>query len=309
MSVSLVKEKLLAVAHSGAYSLFTPSETRALAGQLDVFLRDHSSDKLTPLEYYDLLELQFYLTLISNEDKKAKSILDQLQDQFSSKDSQRLKLMKSIYLEAIGQSTEAIEALKGNKDEMRLARRMATFARKADNNEGYIKNLVSYLDLQPLDTMAWDELSFEYSKVGAYNKSVFCLEEIVLQDPLAYQCFYKIGLNNYYWGKQLMEGLWGSSSQGQPKKEKIVTLITVLSSARDNWLRCIEIFPKHTKSWVGIYLILNESFILKLNKWVHIREVEQFISHSRQLTIKAESTIKKLEGISDDNTFHELISI
>lgn len=311
MSVPLVKDKLLAVAHSGAYASFTPTETRAFLRQLDVFIKDHGSDRLTPLEYYDLLELQFYLLLIASEDKKAKQILDQLKDQFTSKDSQRLKLMTSMYLEAVGNDSEAMEALKGNRDEMRLGRRMVTFARKLDNGKGednpsndiYISNLVAYLNMQPLDLMAWDELALEYSKVGAYDKSVFALEEIVLQDPLAYGCFHKIGLNSYYLALQLL----AAGNQAQQKKEKIIALVNVLTNARDNWLRAIEIFPKYTKSWVGIYLVLNEAFLLKLSKYTNLKEVELYIRNAKRLVPKAEATIKKLEGISEDSAFHELV--
>ena len=71
-------------------------------------------------------------------------------------------------------------------DELRLLRRLTTLSRHDKNPTKYINNLIYYLNLQPSDLIAWAELSEQYQKLGNYDKSIYCLKEVVLQNPLAY---------------------------------------------------------------------------------------------------------------------------
>lgn len=165
---SLVKVKLLKIAKSGAFATFSPQQLDECRSQI----LSLATDKLTNSEIYSILELQFYISLLTNHDVEAKAALDRLLDQFAVEKSQKLKILRSLYLEAIGEDERAIKILTQDPDELDLSRRLTTFSRKkkevSENLDGmsYISNLIFYLDLNPSDIKTWAELAGEYSKRG-----------------------------------------------------------------------------------------------------------------------------------------------
>ncbi|ABN66829.2 predicted protein [Scheffersomyces stipitis CBS 6054] len=286
--VLLAKNRLLVISSSGAFANFNPLQLQGVYDELDTFLTGHG-DSLDSIELFTLYELQFYLSVMTNHDIKAKSILDRLLDQFgSNKKSQRIKLLQSIYLEAVGEKAAATKLLEQNMDETLLSRRLVTFTRNNENeadNEEYISTLNFYLNLSPSDLVAWAELAHEYTRSGHYDKAVFCYKEILLQEPHAYPIFYQVGLNYYY------QFLQEERNLKTDKKDKIVEMTQLLSYSRDNFLRSIEICDVYSLSWVGLYALTGLKFNDKLAK---VKEVSGYLAKNDKLRELSEKKIKQL---------------
>lgn len=238
----LLKNKLLIVATTGTFTKFPPATLYKYKVELTSFLA--SSPLVSAIELYTLIELQFYLCILTKDDVQAEKQLKLILDKFElNKKSQRIKFLQSIYYEAIGELTQSRELLSQDADEIRLSRRLLTLTRNEDDPQEYIKNLNFYLTVQPSDIPTWAELGDEYFKVGHYDEAIFCYKEILMHEPVAYHYFYKTGLTSYYKYLQVLK---------TAKKEHLLELLIHL---RNNYLRCIEIFDGHKESWLGIQIL------------------------------------------------------
>ncbi|KAI5967199.1 oca3 [Candida margitis] len=237
---AVIKRKLLNVATTGRFATFTPQEINNHTKQLKSYLQNHQ-DKLDSIELFQLFELDFYLSLITGHDIEAKAVLERLNDQFGNKvSSQRIKLLKSIYFEAIGDLKSAGEILSEDPDELQLSRRLTTMSRHADDLK-YINNLVYYLNLAPGDVVAWCELADEYAKLKEFSKAIHCLKRVLVIEPDAYTVFNKIAL------------LYRLSSIDS-KKDKSA----LLQSSVKEYLRSIDINKNNKSTWEGLYSTIHE---------------------------------------------------
>lgn len=274
---TLLKKKLLLVASTGKFSTFTPHQLQKYKDELNIFLA--LGPAVTSIELYQLFELQFYLSILTNDDSAAERALARILDKFElNKKSQRIKLLQSIYYEATGDVAKAKELLGANADEIKLSKRLVTFSRNGDDNTAYINNLVFYLGLQPGDLSTWAELGDEYFKIGHYDEAIFSYKEILLQEPLAYHWFYKIGLCHYYRYLQVLK-------QSTTKKEVILDCLT---QSRNNYLRCIELYENHDKSWLGINILTKIPLNDKLS------EAKAYISQNERLAKASSDMLTKL---------------
>lgn len=290
-SFELIKNKLLLVAKHESFVQFSPPQLVEYQRETDKFMVEYL-DSLDVLELFELYQLQFFLNLMTKNDTEAKVVLDIIINQFELeiKQSQRVRLLKSIYYEAIGEQSEAEASLGSNPNEMRLSRRLCSFSR----NKDYPSNLNFYLNLQPSDTLGWSELAEKYHRLGAYDKAVFAYQEILLQEPFAYPIFYKIGLNYYYLFLQQYELLKGGS------KAKLQELQDILINCRDNYLRSIEICDVCVKSWLGLSIIGN---IVQDPKFNRINFDTEYIKQNDQLL---ELSQKKLQQLADEDLKSQL---
>lgn len=83
------------------HNIQTPQASQTIYNELAQFL-SINAESIDTIELFNLYELQFYISLITNHDVEAKTCLDRLVDQFGFEKSQRVKLLKSIYFEAMG---------------------------------------------------------------------------------------------------------------------------------------------------------------------------------------------------------------
>lgn len=73
--------------------------------------------------------------------------------------------------------------------------------------EDAIKALTALLNHSPNDAESWSQLSGLYFQQGLYAQSIFCLEEVLLILPNAYNIFARLGEVNYVASEKKMEGL------------------------------------------------------------------------------------------------------
>ncbi|GEQ68038.1 hypothetical protein JCM33374_g1704 [Metschnikowia sp. JCM 33374] len=283
-----------------------PMQLDALHSEVGHFLKA-ASDYLDAVDLFDIYELQFYISLLTNHDVEAKSLLDRFNDQFSGKKSQKIMVMRSMYYEATGDVKAAIDALGTDPNELRASRRLATFSRtRADgsyNAPEYIKSLNYYLDLQPSDIKAWAELGDVYSSVGHYDKAVFCFKEVLLHKPDAHNFFYKAGLNLYLQHLQNLD-------QKSDKKDALLENLRVFEHARDCFLGCVDINESATNGWLGIYLLAKSPLLEKLSSSKSVpsaKNIELLCTNMGKLGQLSQKQIMKIEGLADETAFAEFL--
>lgn len=293
-----LKQKYSAILSSGVFAHFSPPELQKLHRDVTDYLNSRG-DKVDSIELFDLYELQFYLLLLTNHDIEAKTCLDRINDQFASKRSQKIMVLRLMYFEATGDLKAAINALGNDPDEVKASRRLATFARNSKTNAEYIKSLNYYLNLQPSDLVSWAELADEYAKVSHYDKAIFCLKEVLLQEPHAYNIFYKVGLYLYY---QYLQEFKESD-----KKEKLLGALEPLEHARNAFLRSVEISESYVKSWVGIYTVSGATLLDKLQVKNQTKKVQQFLDETLKLRELSKQRIMDIEKLETEEEFQEYL--
>lgn len=303
----LSQQRYLSILETGAFANFPSEQLAQLHKEVGNFLIGNSG-QLELADQFDLYELQFYLSLLTNHDVEAKSYLDRVNDQFSGKRSQKIMILRLMYYEATGDMKLAVKALGENADELRASRRLATFSKhKMDgslNVPEYIKNLNFYLNLQPADAVAWAELGDQYHAIGHYDKAVFCFKEVLLQQPHAYNIFYKAGINYYY---QFLQ----EQTDKNERKDRLLASFDLLQNARDCFLRSVEISENYVKGWVGVYVVSKLPFIEKLegNKTLSgNKKVALFILETKKLQKLSQNrviAIEQLESVQEFEAYLE----
>lgn len=270
------KTKLLQIAKHGVFNTFTPPQLARCREQLLAL----TTDSLSSLEMYALLELQFYISLLTDHDVEAKACLDRLVDQFEPEKSQRLKVLQSIYLEAVGEEAKAQLMLSLDPDELELSRRLTTFSRNNGDTAAYISNLVFYLDLNPSDIKTWAELADQYLRTGNYDRAIYCYKEVLLQEPFAYNIFYQCGLQHY---KQFLQ--LDQQNGARERKEKVLEAVEQLTRARHNFLRSTEICQDYAVGWLAVAQIGGlADFHRRIEaKYGTVKEVRAFLDDTRKL--------------------------
>lgn len=304
---ALAQQRYTAILASGSFANFPPEQLSQLHNEVGAFLYSHG-DQLELAHQFDLYELQFYLSLLTNHDVEAKSYLDRINDQFAGKTSQKIMILRLMYYEATGDLKLAVNSLGDSADELRASRRLATFSKhKSDgtlNVPEYIKNLNFYLNLQPSDPVAWAELGDQYHAIGHYDKAVFCFKEVLLQLPHAYNIFYKVGLNLYY---QFLQ----ESTDKNEKKEKLLASLELLQNARDAFLRSVEISETYTKSWVAVYVVSQSPFLDKLENQkslASVKKIPQFILETKKLRELSKKKVIEIEKLQSDAEFDQFLA-
>lgn len=299
---SAIKQRYLNILSSGVFVKASPEWLEKHYQEVRSYMLTHKG-KLDASELFDMYELQFYLLLLTSRDLEAKLYLDRFNDQFAGKKSQKLAILRLMYYEAIGDEERALQVLRDDPDELRASRRLMTISRRKpdglDNCTEYIKSLNFYLSLQSSDVMVWAELGDVYHSIGEYEKAVYCFKEVLLQEPHAYNMFYKAGLSLYY------QHLRGSSAKGS-KKDILQQELQVLEHSRDCFLRAVEISESYTKGWVGVYTVCTSDLLGKLRGDKSLSGVavfDRFVLESEKLVTLSKSRILALEHLQTDEEF------
>lgn len=157
----------------------------------------------------------------------------------------------------------SLTTLGSNPNEMRLSRRLCSRSR----NKNYISNLNFYLNLQPNDLVTWAEVADEYKKIGQYKDYIFCLQEILLHDPIAYPIWYKIGVGYY---KLFLQNLKIKNYSKNLKSDEL-SLNELLISSSNHFLRAIEI-ADYKNAYYGLLIINKDLKDDKIDKLLKLNE-------------------------------------
>lgn len=140
--------------------------------------------------------------LQTGDESSARMCLDRLSDRFGPS-NERIMALKGLYQEATADSAEDlakilqryVATLAVNPVNVPVAKRRITLLQSLSRQGEAIKALVELLEFSPSDAEAWMQLAELYFESGLYDRAVFCLEEILLITPNAWN----VGLGPSQW--------------------------------------------------------------------------------------------------------------
>lgn len=186
-------------------SFLPPSETLRISRQAHQFFASQTSS-LPALPYpltlitdsesqekWQTYENLFLACLRTGDDESAYLCLEELTDRFG-KDNMRIQALQGLYREATAKNDQELEAVLTQYDDllkeaptnMGIRKRRVALLRSMGRNAEAVTALTELLDVSPIDAEAWSELADLYLTQGMYTQSIYCLEEVLLVTPNAW---------------------------------------------------------------------------------------------------------------------------
>lgn len=161
---------------------------------LSLFLSNDSPEKWT---IYDNL---FRACLLAGHDATASQLLTELTARFGVS-NHHVAAMRGLYSEATAANSDELgetiklydEILAEDPTLFALRKRRAALLKSVGKGADAIRDIVSLLDSSPTDAEAWMELAEMYVAMGNWEQAVFCLEEVVLVMPNAWNVQARFG--------------------------------------------------------------------------------------------------------------------
>lgn len=315
-----IRDQLLILHRTGKFTKLNNNEIDLYYQLNKNFLNYNlnNNNKLNEFEKFTLYELQFYLSIFKNEDIEAKIILDKLNDKFNSTNSERLIILKSIYLESISNLKDENETIRqvikflkdsqfeiiksinkskatnvtslksqsNIKDLIKINKRILILSKNLLNLNDYILKLNEFLNDFPLEFDIWYELSYNYEILNQFDKSIYCLQEILINLPFNYNLIFKIGelyFKIYLQNKNLNSLIYS-----------IKNYIRVLELCENNFKSLINL-----NNSINLLLSLNENENNNNNKLLNI-DLKNY-EKINEIVINKLKFIKKNELTNDEN--------
>ncbi|MCJ1313418.1 hypothetical protein MMC25_007096 [Agyrium rufum] len=138
--------------------------------------------------------------LRTGDDKSALQCLEQLIGRFGSS-NERVMALQGIYQEAVATDDEALakvlneyeDILSRNPTNMPISKRRIALLQTLGRPKEAINAAVELLDASPTDAETWSELSDLYLSHSSFPQAIFCLEEVLLILPNAWNVHARIG--------------------------------------------------------------------------------------------------------------------
>ncbi|TKA26295.1 hypothetical protein B0A50_05074 [Salinomyces thailandicus] len=200
-----------------------PQHTLALSQRAAAYSKSQQSSFTLPYplsllsntesqEKWATYENIFLACLRTGDNDSAYLCLEELTDRFG-RTNERIMALQGLYKEATAQSQEQLEGvmreydeiLKANGAVFSIRKRRIALLKSMGRAAEAMSDLVSLLDVSPTDAEAWAELSDMYLQQGLYEQAVYCLEEVLLVMPNAWNMHAKLG-EVLFLSAQKMEG-------------------------------------------------------------------------------------------------------
>ncbi|KAL8768120.1 MAG: hypothetical protein Q9209_005583 [Squamulea sp. 1 TL-2023] len=233
-------------------------------------------------ELWSTYENLLYSCLRTGDDKAAHSCLQQLSGRFGTRD-QRVMGLRGLYQEAMAEDNSALLQMLRQYDEIlhedpaitpvrkRRIALLRSLAREADA----INALIELLEASPTDIESWAELCELYVSQGLYQQAEFCLEEILLSKPNAWNIQARLG-----------EILYISASTTQDQSG------TLAESVR-RFCRSIELCDGYLRGYYGLKLATDKLLVV-LRDIARTDSRTSSSSRNQELAIPSVETLQKL---------------
>ena len=170
-----------------------PEFLQGNSAQLPIFPLSLLSRQTESAELWNTYEKLLVSCLQSGDEKSAHLCLERLINRFGAS-NERVMALRGVYEEAIAKTPRDLErilqeyetTLAANPVNIPVAKRRITLLQSLSRQADAIKVLVELLDFSPSDAEAWMELAELYFSTGMYDRAVFCLEEVLLITPNAW---------------------------------------------------------------------------------------------------------------------------
>ncbi|KAL8707897.1 MAG: hypothetical protein Q9220_007117 [cf. Caloplaca sp. 1 TL-2023] len=197
-----------------------------------------------PAEYWTTVENMLHACLRTGDDKTAHLCLEKLADRFGVS-NERVMGLRGLYQEALAEDRPALLQILREYDaiiskdptNIPIRKRRVAVLRTISREGDAIQNLVELLEACPTDIESWAELSELYTSQGFYQQAEFCLEEILLSTPNAWNIHARLG-----------EVLYISSTSSQDQ------LGSLVESLR-RFCRSIELCDGYLRGYYGLKLV------------------------------------------------------
>ncbi|KAL8829892.1 MAG: hypothetical protein Q9170_005977 [Blastenia crenularia] len=151
-------------------------------------------------ELWTNYENLLYSCLRTGDDRAAHYCLERLASRFGT-DDERVMGLRGLYQEAMAEDSPALLEILHQYDEILVQdpsntpvrKRRVALLRSIAREGDAINALVELLGASPTDIEAWAELADLYTSQGLYQQAEFCLEEILLSTPNAWNVHARLG--------------------------------------------------------------------------------------------------------------------
>ncbi|EWH17632.1 hypothetical protein P283_J20586 [Saccharomyces cerevisiae P283] len=253
MLKDLVREKLLTIMNTKAYTQFNPEQLLQLENEMKIYMKSGDS-ALTEGNYFFLMEMLFYVLVYRNQDVDAQVVYNTLRDRLG-ENSYKMVIMKVTLLQINGNDKGAIEYLENLLNDdleyetdfvtyVSIAKKLIAIKTTSKNlsQESILKEVVALTDKFPLDAELWWYASEIYFEMGQFEKAHYCLEQVLCITPFNYACFGRLSETLYY----------------EALRSKKQTKIELLEKALKNALRSVELSELYLKGWALVNIISRE---------------------------------------------------
>ena len=238
-------------------SYLRPDETLKLSQQASQFLQSTSTISLPyPLslifgsespEKWQTYENLLLACLETGDDKSAHLALDRLMARFG-KDNERVQALRGLYLEATAKDEKELQdvlqmyedTLKETPTNMPIRKRRVALLRSMGRTADATKGLTELLDVSPIDSEAWSELADIYQSQGLYTQAIYCLEEVLLVIPNAWNVHARLGETTV---------LAANAAEGSGEQMRL------LSEATRRFCRSVELCNDYLRGYYGLKLV------------------------------------------------------
>ncbi|KAI4127687.1 MAG: hypothetical protein LQ347_004496 [Umbilicaria vellea] len=204
---------------------------------------------LSSLESTDLwamYEQLFLSCLQTGDDKSAHLCLERLIDRFGATNEREMGL-RGLYQEAVAVDDAALDKVLQEYDDALaedpintpLLKRRIALLRSLSRPTEAIVALVELLDASPTDIEAWTELADLYLRQKKFPQAVFCLEEVLLVAPNAWNIHARLG-------EVLYVSLAAPSAGNEHTQDK------VLAEAVRRFCRSVELCEDYLRGYYGL---------------------------------------------------------
>ncbi|AOA64723.1 ER membrane complex subunit 2 [Komagataella phaffii CBS 7435] len=263
------KDRLLKLYAGGQHVTMSPeklNDVYSLSKQFTALLTSSKNSYCSEIEYFQLMELQFYLALQTNHDVEAKKCMDIMTDRFNINESEKLIGLRALYLQATVGNEQAFQLLKqsgeiatrgstleNTSEDLLHLKKRAVLVHQNDPPEKYVEMLLKFSEVTPLDTSVWKELADQYIKLNHYDKAINCLQEILLIQPFAYNIIALLAETELQYIKQLESELKGPGAYVIKDKLREVRI-----SCRRHFLRSVELCSNYARGWSGVLAVTSQ---------------------------------------------------
>lgn len=254
-----------------APAFISSQSTWSLPYPLNLLVNNESQEKWTSYENILLGCLR------TGDNQSAYLCLEDLTDRFG-KQNERVLALTGLYKEATASDDKELDAvmdwyeavLKEDPAIFSIRKRRAALLRSMGRTADAITALTNLLDTSPTDAEAWAELSDLYLSQGLYEQSLFCLEEVLLVTPNAWNMQARIGEVHFLAAR---------------KAEGAEQLKGLVDSMR-RFCRSVELCDDYLRGFYGLKLVSNPTRAACLSDCADVfaRPLQDFWMCYRHLT-------------------------
>ncbi|KAF1815969.1 hypothetical protein P152DRAFT_411307 [Eremomyces bilateralis CBS 781.70] len=233
------------------------------------------------------LENLLVACLRTGDDKSARLCLDRLTSRFGEQ-NERILALRGLYEEAIAQDGKAVNAilttyydnlLAEDPTNMPIRKRRIALLKSMSKTGDAIAGLVELLVTSPIDAESWAELADLYFSQNLFPQAIYCLEEVLLIVPNAWNMHARLG-----------EVLFLSAESNSNARD---AALKDLSNSLKRFCRSIELCDNYLRAFYGLKMVSS--------KLISLLEVEtKTVSKDKtgELSVPDKATVESLNELA-----------